>query len=815
MEVVTGTPAPAGAVQLGMLGREDAPLTKAETRIISDDTVMTTCCTGDHEYPEDDDPDCSCFTAACDCAVNPDNEDGTGYTCGNCEACESCCESSGNCRSCDACCETRNSYNFCEACDRCNDCCSSAGECWTCDGCDNKKSTEHSSCSNCSECEKCCSCKWCENCEEHHDEDKPWCVGGGDSCKNSCECDDCLEANESQQEMKKESEPILLVTRNTGLDPYYKPRTQKAKGYNILSKAVANRYAEHELPVPQAYICDAKLINTSALVNRFVRPCPMTPRHGFVDSRFIASIEEAEKIKAETLAADPDAEMILMAPIDAAYSAIWTPGLMVIGPGNDGATSGHGSVTIPVAGNYLAGTREDLLSLSGVKTAPYVEILWKQSRPGYAPALYNVQLRDGPKLTQQVDYIAADTVVKKIVVADGDLLEWELAMTIQPEGTVVHHPGGSLASHYSVHAVLNKIPVLVSRAPVIGEVLTMNMGEEAPKEPDIDQVRAGFFYALNADCDTNSACWMMLLGCHSTTLWLGRQDLLLGAALGFTYRLAITAGVGEWRHRPGRESKYSRERVYKNMWDRIGRARGIFSRSLRDFRRMFWPGGMGGEPWFQFTKWAAHIFDALKAGDITSALGAMNNAVHAAHNGGWGFNKFGSQMMMDQVAADPAVALRKCSPLVYQILKSDGAQPAATQWFAKNAAYNIEPKAVKWLEAALSQVTPEECNFGVYRLEGSEMHVEYSNSRNTAAIVRTTIAIPAGVIGVLLGEFEWQRSHSGSRSLDNVQHGFAPLLRTSIGGKRRWIAYGPNCRFQLDNLEMSAINNRGETNEWE
>jgi hypothetical protein len=56
---------------------------------------------------------------------------------------------------------------------------------------------------------------------------------------------------------------------------------------------------------------------------------------------------------------------------------------------------------------------------------------------------------------------------------------------------VVYHPNGCLASHYAIHAILNEVPVLVSREPSVGEQLEVTSEFPAPT-PKVDALRAGF-----------------------------------------------------------------------------------------------------------------------------------------------------------------------------------------------------------------------------------------------------------------------------------------------------------------------------------
>jgi len=94
--------------------------------------------------------------------------------------------------------------------------------------------------------------------------------------------------------------------------------------------------------VPPFQVHRAREVDPSQLVGYFSRPCPMRPRHGFVDSREIRTVAEAAGLIQETLHADEDAEIVTMPLVNAAFSGIWTPGSLVVGQRNDRATAGTG-----------------------------------------------------------------------------------------------------------------------------------------------------------------------------------------------------------------------------------------------------------------------------------------------------------------------------------------------------------------------------------------------------------------------------------------------------------------------------------------
>ncbi|WP_263356612.1 hypothetical protein [Acidicapsa ligni] len=436
------------------------------------------------------------------------------------------------------------------------------------------------------------------------------------------------------------------------------PRTQKARGI----AALAQFQAAHLVPPFQVYPADRVL--PEQLIGYFSRPCPMRPRHGFVDSRTISNVEDGQDLIRRTLDADPEAEIVTMPLVKAAYSGIWTRGSLTVGMGHDGATCGTSAWSIPALGNLVS---DFTMGEAGVQDTPYVEVLWPKDDSGYRL----VQLRDGPELPQTADFIPGRMKVERVIVAYGDLLAWEEEMQDAETGTVVYHPNGSLASHYAIHAVLNCVPLLISREPQVGEWLEPK--GEAPRGSDIEALRAGFHLALSLKVTYEEAAHVMLAGCHHLSVWTGKHDDLLGLALGFAYRLTIAAALGEMRHVPDsgrdRDEIECRDDVYDACWNamRAPATRSSYEAALRDFHGLIWKRGYGGAKWFYFARWAALLHNHLVTGEAELALQTLNQLVHCAHNNGWAFNKFVPNEMLTQTARNPISTLILCGPLLYRV----------------------------------------------------------------------------------------------------------------------------------------------------
>src|SRR5882757_8204135 len=131
-----------------------------------------------------------------------------------------------------------------------------------------------------------------------------------------------------------------------------KMRTQKARGLLRL----AGNFFSH-VATPEAVLqCEEDVVEdgyTDELLIKglhFARPCPKRPRHGFVDSRVVKSVEELKGVVRETLKEDPEGEVMVMKFIPSRLNVVWTPSMLTVGKGHDGATCGKDTINIPLSG---------------------------------------------------------------------------------------------------------------------------------------------------------------------------------------------------------------------------------------------------------------------------------------------------------------------------------------------------------------------------------------------------------------------------------------------------------------------------------
>ncbi len=214
----------------------------------------------------------------------------------------------------------------------------------------------------------------------------------------------------------------------------------------------------------------------------FARPCPVKPRHGFVESRIVDSPTDLLNMYVTTLRIEQEAEVVCMPRYTALISAVATNSGVTWGMGNDGVTAGKDTETTFIAApSNVEYVRRQLHRGAGnsgaaslsFKKCPYFEIV------EHKKDAFCVQVREGPALPVESDFIPCTTKIKQVRILSKarfgglpDLMDWEKICKKLPPDTVVHFPGGNLASHYAIHAIQRGIPVLCGKAkPGVGETI--------------------------------------------------------------------------------------------------------------------------------------------------------------------------------------------------------------------------------------------------------------------------------------------------------------------------------------------------------
>jgi len=456
------------------------------------------------------------------------------------------------------------------------------------------------------------------------------------------------------------------------------PQTQKAKGIATLQAAghLSQQYAKVALTLPQAL----QHFNSLAGGKVFARPCPITPRHGFVDSREVKTAKDIETIWAETMAADPQGELILMPFIPASHSIVWQPGLLSVGPGHDGATAGHDSITVFLERNY-ASSWASLAVKAGVdltKGDPFIEAV---SGPGQSTVL--TQVRGGVKGSPtEPDWVPAPMTVGKVIMLDpaakedaGAMLAWETDVKkLDPLTTVVYNPGGNLADHWSVHSRIAKVAVATTFLPVVGQTLP-KMGVD-PVPMDAQAVIFGYLGGLLGPSllptlNRSRAAACAILGSHHG-LNMGKEaGQFLGTSVAMMLRLGQAAVWGEARHK-GPTPKPDRQQVFAMVLDDYVKGRKGFKAKARLFWEKTWAGGYGGKNWGACAEALMDLENHMhglirgEAGITPQTLvGQLTRVVNLAHNNGWWLDKFTTKATFDQAAqCDPRVAI-EAGPIWY------------------------------------------------------------------------------------------------------------------------------------------------------
>lgn len=436
------------------------------------------------------------------------------------------------------------------------------------------------------------------------------------------------------------------------------PRTQKAKGIKALTAL--------GFTVPPARLISTP-VHLAAFIQEqldeatFVRPCPLTPRPGFVDSRMCTSPAAVAKVWAEMRKVEPQGELLLMPFQKADLNVVLTPGLMTIGPGHDGATAGKQAIGIPLVGEdpTLADHHKALAILPG--EVPHVEAVITQNAygPAYQSKVTWTQCRSGqPHPGGGPDYVpAAIAAVTAIVEPCEDFIEWEAKVQAGfPEGTVVYGKGHTLGTHAALHCLKHKVPFITSHCPKVGQQLAATATMPAY---DVAAFRHGFGVGMtrgfcNGVRDILSICY----GLHNAAALRGDSTYWIGLAAAKMFRYGMQAGDVELsihHHTDSVQASYatanhwlqplSSSKTPQKAVDFCHLMTEIFFEDLTS-------GGIGGIKWAWCTNsllTLAHACqqacasgpDADPEAVIMAVVGALNSAINQAHNGGFWMNKFG------------------------------------------------------------------------------------------------------------------------------------------------------------------------------
>ncbi len=475
------------------------------------------------------------------------------------------------------------------------------------------------------------------------------------------------------------------------------PRTQKARGLQQVghySAPVSSQVLEGLVVQDNKKLNDqpATVRNRWARLRTdhdalFLRPCPVVPCPGFVESRKVTEPRwnQVRAMMETAQQQDPNAEVLVMPYLNATLSAVLTPGRLTIGAGHDGATRGVNTVDIPLVPMPLVDEMRAKEMGIAKGEEPHLELV--QVGP-HLP--YLVQIRSGPAMPngsanyipERYDATISTLYCQWIMVDDQttDFLQYEaeikrLKAEEDPKHPiVVGHQGGSLASHFGLHALAYDVGYItedLKAYPALNQYKNNTTVGHIPA-PQRDLFQAGLAVGLTETLsvkDGREVVGAAIHAVHHASAMLSRHAYLVGLGIGHLFRYGALACAGEARHLihyhdtdqwglPGVVVKdHERNAVYSAMLNQIEDLRDAVGKTIRVFmdRVLNTSRGIGGRPWAQCA-WSlvgveAGIGQCLSdatAPRIFSLVGAANTMINQAHNNGWWLNKFTDEAVFQQ-----------------------------------------------------------------------------------------------------------------------------------------------------------------------
>jgi hypothetical protein len=477
-------------------------------------------------------------------------------------------------------------------------------------------------------------------------------------------------------------------------------KTQKAKGIQALSDF------DYAVPYYHVYRRTLEILEAATEVAfpaysamtfpLFARPCPKTPRHGFVDSKIVHTSRELLDLWKEAVRQDPEAEMMVMVIVKAQWNAVLTPTSFTLGRGHDGATSGRNAIVFPLM-RTTEPVDDDLLEQADIdgENDPYLEAVlpynWRQIYGGDQSDNTNskcwelTQLRAGPKVQgESADYIPyLVPEVTQILRPDGEsLLEWETRMQTVESGTVIWHKGGSLTSHYAIHAQLCGVPFVTTKKPQLGKPLPAT--PEKPPNRNSADVLNGVVYGdlLGRGVgayNVRSQVTLALAGLYNSHKMRGPHSFWIGVSAAILIRLGSMALRGEARHLGKRHR--SRGSVYRSYAKHPLTFHATHSREWAHiFKKGNWNNhSIGGMKWAECARGVEELVYAVRdlalepsAATVKRLLMVLNRVVDLAHNNGWWLNKFANGEVYMKVQRGDLITLVEAGqfiPIVANIAK--------------------------------------------------------------------------------------------------------------------------------------------------
>ena len=497
--------------------------------------------------------------------------------------------------------------------------------------------------------------------------------------------------------MDQVQDAVSLVAKNElriGVDGKVRD-TQKVKGIKALK--YMGDFGNLTPPLIYQTLPTSKSISTiDWLDGVFVRPCPSTPKHGWIDSRKVYSQEDAYKMAMKVWNKDRYGQIMFMPAYTGKWSAVITETSISIGAGHDGATSNE-SMSLPVPTEFRHDIREK--ADISIEEGCYLEVVENKL---HSPRAVMVQLRAGPKTAAGDVYIpegftyqsfSVQTLFPEDII---DLINWDHAVSNSSHNVYIM-PGRSLSSHYAVHAILNGKLVIAGETATevfsdyhrmsteqindnIELIIAATENDEV--EPhDMAVIKASYNEWLHEKLPKEWLTFSAINGVaflHSLPFMDGKHDRILGAALAWTVQAMAASCVGEGRHWSKNIHTIDRSSVHEAVWgdapkyvellkmwadtsffNNAGWANaklvdiddedGNYPELTDDKGNTMYMADIGGWNWQEAVNLVVKLHNAIDAGEEYNAFAAWNHCANAMHNGNRTVIGKTSTMNMDHI----------------------------------------------------------------------------------------------------------------------------------------------------------------------
>jgi hypothetical protein len=474
------------------------------------------------------------------------------------------------------------------------------------------------------------------------------------------------------------------------------PRSQKAAGLRWLM-GLQN---SDEVPFVTAKDAVTATMDKTALGTRyaFVRACPVTPRHGILESRRVTNrcssiIKATRQIGRAMLEnGEPDGEIVIQPFIEATSNIVWFEGACIVGPGHDGVTAGHSpQITIPFGAPSILESAQAELGLENAE-AEFVcdakRVVCTQIRA--ANGHFKVEPRPvGAHPGFSLKPIHTKTADVLEVRGTEDLAKIEKWSTSNPEVLIVHY-GGSIGSHAAAWArgkgyafvALPETGVALpewlyerSRGWMVSSD-TEPGGEALPFEVEWfeDSFRKGLHRCMTSRLDARAALSAAIVAMNYASGVASSPESaeVSGYFAGALLRSCVAICLGEARHsyrqitsnwrNDNREAYNSiitalNDINIANGGERESVYTDIFSQSINPLQALRlayaahgtpkWAESFGGKKWANIAVAGYRLALAIEHEGLRSILDAMNALTNVVHNNGWAFNKLIDKSIFD------------------------------------------------------------------------------------------------------------------------------------------------------------------------